>query len=85
VAALTSGTSAGRRLEKLLAAGPPAAESDVELATALIIEAGGVAWAAAEADARLTKALAHLESAPLQAESLSELVALARYVVDRDH
>ncbi len=41
----------------LLADGPPTAEDDVALATKLIDEAGGLAWAAREADARLGRAL----------------------------
>ena len=85
VAALASGSGAGRRLGELLAKGPPASEADVELATRLIVEAGGLDWAAREADDRLARALHHLDALNLPSAPLNELVTLARYVVDRDH
>ena len=85
VAALTSGTDAGRQLGKLLSHGAPATEADVERATDLILEAGGVAWATTEADARLARALHHLDAVALPAASRNDLVTVARYVVDRDH
>ncbi len=85
VAALTSDTAEGRQLAALFASGRPDSESDVERATALIVAAGGVAWAATEADACLDRALGHLDTISLPSESRAELVSLARYVVDRDH
>jgi geranylgeranyl diphosphate synthase, type I len=84
VAALTSGTDAGRRLEALLEDGPPASEEEVALATALITEAGGLAWAADEADRRLAAALGALDELPLAPGALHDLVTVARYVVERD-
>ncbi len=84
VAALTSGTDAGRRLERMLADGPPESEDDVALATALITEAGGLSWAAREADDRLARALAHLEVLPAGSAARNDLTTLARFVVERD-
>src|SRR6476646_4733690 len=85
VAALTSGTNAGRRLAALLGDGRPDSEEEVRLATELISEAGGLDWAAREADRRLGAALAALEDASLPSAALHDLVTLARYVVERDH
>jgi geranylgeranyl diphosphate synthase type I len=85
VAALTSGTNAGRRLESLLGDGRPDSEEEVQLATELITEAGGLEWAAHEADRRLAAALAALDGASLPNAALQDLVTLARYVVERDH
>jgi geranylgeranyl diphosphate synthase type I len=84
VAALSSGTGAGDRLALLFAAGPPGSEDDVLLATKLIDEAGGLAWAAREADERLARALDHLDPLGLPPATAAELADLARYVVDRD-
>lgn len=85
VAALNGSGSASRRLAEMMASGPPTSDEDVTLATKLIGEAGGLDWAAGEADQRLTSALAHLDTlAPRDAAAVSELAGLARYVVDRD-
>jgi geranylgeranyl diphosphate synthase type I len=85
VAALDAGTDASRRLADLLAGGAPNTDEDVVLATKLVEEAGGIDWAAREADARLGRALEQLESLPGPDHVVADLVALARYVVDRDH
>jgi geranylgeranyl diphosphate synthase type I len=84
VAALDSATPAGERLATLLADGPPKSEDDVRLATKLIEEAGGLAWAAGEADRRLAEALAYLHALELAPTPAAELAHLARYVVERD-
>jgi geranylgeranyl diphosphate synthase, type I len=84
VAALTSGTAAGNQLAALLAGGPPESEEDVALATALIEEAGGLSWAAQEADDRLQRALAHLAVLPADSPVRADLTTLARFVVERD-
>ena len=84
VAALTSGTAASRLLARLLAEGPPTTDDDVTYATKLIDEAGGLDWAAQEADRRLALALSHLEKTAAPAGTTSDLAALARYVVERD-
>jgi len=85
VAALAAGTDASRRLADLLAGGAPSTEEDVVLATKLVEEAGGIDWAAREADAHLGRALEHLDALPAPEHVVADLVALARYVVDRDH
>jgi geranylgeranyl diphosphate synthase type I len=85
VAALTAGTDASGRLNDLLAGGAPTTEEDVVLATKLIEEAGGIDWAAQQADARLARALGRLDGLPSPRPVLDDLVAIARYVVDRDH
>jgi geranylgeranyl diphosphate synthase, type I len=85
VAALRSGGEASRRLAALFATGPLSAEDDVTLATKLIDEAGGLAWAAREADTRLARAVAHLDAVgSVHPGAVADLAALARYVVDRD-
>jgi len=84
VAALTAGTAASKLLARLLADGPPTSDDDVTYATKLIDEAGGLEWAAQEADRRLALALAHLENTAAPAGTTSDLAALARYVVERD-
>jgi geranylgeranyl diphosphate synthase type I len=85
VAALESGTDASRRLADLLADGAPRSDEDVTLATKLIEEAGGIDWAAREADAHLARALERLGSLPSPQPIVDDFVAIARYVVDRDH
>ncbi len=85
VAALTAGTDASRRLGDLLAAGAPSSDDDVILATKLIEEAGGIDWAAREADGHLARALSSLDALPSERPVVDDLVAIARYVVDRDH
>ncbi|HTC70811.1 MAG TPA: polyprenyl synthetase family protein [Acidothermaceae bacterium] len=84
VAALSSGTAASKLLARLLAEGPPTADDDVTYATKLIDEAGGLDWAADEADRRLALALGHLDNIAAPTGTTSDLAALARYVVERD-
>ena len=84
VAALTSGTEAGARLDELLAEGAPESDEDVSLAAKLVAEAGGLARTARAAEEHLATALAALDSAPLARHPAAELADLARYVVARD-
>jgi geranylgeranyl diphosphate synthase, type I len=84
VAALSAGTDAAARLARHLGDGPPASEEDVTEATKLIDEAGGLEWAAREADRRLAQALAHLDRVTLAPAAREQLAQLARFVVDRD-
>jgi geranylgeranyl diphosphate synthase, type I len=85
VAALSSGSEASGQLAALLATGPLTAQDDVIQATKLIDEAGGLAWAAREADSRLARAVAHLDAlGSPNPDAVADLAALARYVVDRD-
>ncbi len=85
VAALNTDTVASHRLADLLAGGAPSTDEDVVLATKLIEEAGGIDWAAREADAHLRRALEQFDALPAREDVVTDLVALARYVVDRDH
>jgi geranylgeranyl diphosphate synthase type I len=84
VAALADPSPAGRRLAELLCDGPPTTEADVALATELVVEAGGVAWASGEADARLDKAIGHLDGLGLVERAAAELTAVATYIATRD-
>jgi geranylgeranyl diphosphate synthase type I len=84
VAALNSGTAAGDRLAELFAAGPLEDDDVVDLATALIDEAGGLAWASHEADSRLAQALAHIAPLELAEPAAAGLVEIATYIVARD-
>ena len=84
VAALTSGTPAGQRLAELFAPGPLEDEDTVALATSLIEEAGGLDWAAREADARLAKALRQLDELELEEPGATGLADIATYIVTRD-
>jgi geranylgeranyl diphosphate synthase type I len=84
VAALTSETAAGRRLAEVFATGPLDDDEQVELATSLIDEAGGLAWASAEADRRLARALAHLAPLDLTEPATGELAEIASFIVARD-
>jgi geranylgeranyl diphosphate synthase, type I len=84
VAASSQLTDAAAELRTLLADGPPTSDDDVTRVTKLIDEAGGLEWAAREADRRLALAFAHLDSLAAPAAATAELAALARYVVERD-
>ena len=83
-AALTSGTPAGDRLAEMFAAGPPATDSDVELATELIIQSGGLDWAKSEAELRLDAAMQQLRSLELIESAAADLETVANYIVNRD-
>ncbi len=84
VAALAAGGAASERLGTLLVDGPPTSEQDVELATKLIDEAGGLDWAAREAESRMTRAISVVRSVPIDPAVTEELVAVGRYIVERD-
>jgi geranylgeranyl diphosphate synthase type I len=83
VAALRSGSDQGEQLHRMMLTGPPSTEEDVELAATLIGAAGGLRWAAREADHRMTRALGHLLNVP-PSRALDEIIVLAQYVLDRD-
>ncbi|GAA1728962.1 polyprenyl synthetase family protein [Nonomuraea bangladeshensis] len=85
VAALTGGTAAGRRLAALLARPEPLAEADLHEAARLVEEAGGRAWAEAEAGRRLDAAVRCLDEADLPADVRAEFLHLARFIASRDH
>lgn len=85
VAALTSATPAAAELAQLLADGPPVAEHDVTRAADLLRAAGGVRWAQAEAGRRLDRAVAALSTVELEPAVRAEFLAVARFVIGRDH
>lgn len=79
VAALASGTPAGRELAARYRAGRPL---DVARLAELVEAAGGHAWSRAEVDRLLSEALGRLDSAPPR--PAAELAALARLVTHRN-
>jgi len=81
---LREGMRAWEELWRLLADGPPTSDDDVTHVTKLIDEAGGLDWAAREADRRLALAFAHLDALAAPPTATADLAALARYVVERD-
>lgn len=85
VAALTSGTPAGRELAALYQREQPLSGTDLARAAELIEIAGGRAWAQSRADDLLAQALRLLWSAGPTARAAGELVALARLATRRDH
>jgi geranylgeranyl diphosphate synthase type I len=84
VAALTADGPAAERLREALADGPPKSDDDVARASALIAEAGGLAWAAAEAETMLNQALDRLAGLEVAGPASADLAAVARYIVGRD-
>ena len=85
VAALTSGTPAGRELATLYHRDQPLSPADLAHAADLIDVAGGRAWSQAQADDLLARALRHLHLTGPAARAAAELDALARLATHRDH
>jgi geranylgeranyl diphosphate synthase type I len=85
VAALTSGTAAGRELSALYRREGALSGDDLARAAALVEAAGGRAWSQAEADALLARALDDLAAAAPAARAAAELGVLARLAARRDH
>lgn len=85
VAALTSGTPAGRTLASLYRAGTTLPDTEVARAAELVERAGGRAWSHAQADVELGKALRELAAAEPSAGAAAELGELARLAIRRDH
>ncbi|GAA3824967.1 MULTISPECIES: family 2 encapsulin nanocompartment cargo protein polyprenyl transferase [Amycolatopsis] len=84
VAALTSGTAAGRELASLYAAPGELAGSDLVRAARLVDQAGGREWTRTEAAALLERARAHLRAAVPDPRGAADLEALAALLADRD-
>jgi geranylgeranyl diphosphate synthase type I len=85
VAALDSGTPAGRRLAELYAgSGEEGDETEVALLAELVAEAGGRSWAEATAEEELRLALDCLRAAHPADPAASSLAALARLACRRD-
>lgn len=85
VAALASGTPAGRELDALYHREKPLAGTDLARAAELIDVAGGRDWSQAQADELLAQALRRLESTGVAAQAGTELGALSRLITLRDH
>jgi geranylgeranyl diphosphate synthase, type I len=85
VAALTSGTPAGRELAELYNREGGLSDAELIRAADLIEHAGGRAWCQAKADELLAGALRHLHSAHPAERPASELNSLALMVTRRDH
>jgi geranylgeranyl diphosphate synthase type I len=85
--ALCRGGRAGGRLAAWYAAERPSGGDPDDLlrdVAALVEEAGGRAWAAAEAEEQLRRAAAALDRVPLPAGPRGELADLARYLTRRE-
>ncbi|GAA0502967.1 family 2 encapsulin nanocompartment cargo protein polyprenyl transferase [Saccharopolyspora thermophila] len=85
VSALTSGTSAGRRLAAIYLRNQPLSGSDLAHAAELIELAGGRTWSQNQADELLAAALGDLRRADPGPRGAEELSALAQLVTCRDH
>jgi geranylgeranyl diphosphate synthase, type I len=84
VAALSSGTAAGRELAVLYGDPEPLSAQDTARAAELVAAAGGRAWSEAEASTQLAAALKELRHAEVGGRAAAELEALARLVTTRD-
>jgi geranylgeranyl diphosphate synthase, type I len=84
VAALTSRTSAAEHLGRLYAREDDGDPATVARLAALVEEAGGRAWATAEAERRMRSALRCLGEA-VAAPAAADLTALAHLIAGRDH
>jgi geranylgeranyl diphosphate synthase, type I len=85
VAALTSGTPAGRELTALYQRHETLSDADILYAAELVERAGGRTWSRAKADELLALALHDLRSAGLTRRATAELDALAQLAVHRDY
>jgi geranylgeranyl diphosphate synthase, type I len=85
VATLTSGTEDGRELIELYSRDDQLSDADLARAAELIEAAGGRSWTERQAGEHLTEALSCLQKAGLEAMAVTELGALARLAVHRDH
>jgi geranylgeranyl diphosphate synthase, type I len=85
VAALTSGTPAGRELAELYHEDRPLSDAELAHAADLVEAAGGRAWVQTRADEHLALALARLAAARPTPTAAAELAAVAGLAVHRDH
>ncbi len=83
VAALSSGTEAGRELGELLARPESLSEEQLLHAAWLVQAAGGRQWAEAKADAALTSAVEHLSETDMPHEVRAEFEAIAEFLTAR--
>ena len=85
VAALNSGTEAGRELDVLYHSDLPLSGEDLRRAADLVDLAGGRAWSQARADDLLDRARGHLAAAEPAARAAAELDAVAELASHRDY
>jgi geranylgeranyl diphosphate synthase type I len=85
VAALASGSAAGRELAELYRRESPLSTGELAHAADLVDQAGGRAWSQAQTNQLLTQALTHLDLAAPTQPAATELIALARLTTHRDH
>jgi geranylgeranyl diphosphate synthase, type I len=85
VAALTSGTAAGRELAVLYRREDPLTTGELVHAANLVERAGGRAWSQAQTDYLRDRALRQLSAATPAERPAAELAALSRLVTNRDH
>lgn len=85
VAALRSGTPAGRELAALYFRDQELSETELIRAAELVDAAGGRRWSRGQADDLLARALRELRFADLDPRPAAELAALARFATRRDH
>ena len=85
VAALTSGTPAGRELAALYHRAEPLSDRELIQAAELVDLAGGRAWSQAEADELLARAMDELGAAGPAPRAAAELAGLAHLATRRDH
>ncbi|NIH81146.1 family 2 encapsulin nanocompartment cargo protein polyprenyl transferase [Amycolatopsis viridis] len=85
VAALTSGTAAGRELASLYARPGELTGAELARAARLVDEAGGRTWSRTESAALLDRARGHLHAAAAEPRAAAELETLATLLADRDH
>jgi geranylgeranyl diphosphate synthase type I len=85
VAALTSGTPAGRELAALYRPGPALSDADLARAAELVELAGGRSFSRDQAEVLLGGALGELAAAAPAPRAAAELGALARLATRRDH
>ena len=78
VAALSSGTPAGRELAPIYSAHGPLSDADIAHARALVEQSGARAWTETEADVQRARALEHLAAAGLLARPAAELAGTRR-------
>ena len=85
VAALQSGTAAGRELAVLLDAGPLTSEEQIAHAARLVEDAGGIAWANSEARRLVAAASDALDGAPrgLPQHAAEQFEGMSSYLVRR--
>ncbi len=84
VAALTSGTRAGRELAALYAREEALSRSELVRAAELVEDSGARTWSLTQVEELLTEARQYLDASAPQERARTKLLALARLLVNRD-